>query len=189
MSRRPILTLPDPRLRKTAEPVETVDDETRALIDEMLITMYAAPGIGLAAPQIGVLKRIFVMDCASRDAAEGEPEPAPDPIACINPEIIWCSDEKHVEREGCLSIPDQYEDVERPARIKIRFLNREGAVQEMEWDGIRAVCAQHELDHLNGKLFIDYLSSMKRTLINQKMKKLKRERAKEKAREGDGRIS
>lgn len=181
MSRRSILIHPDPRLRKVAEPFEGVDAETRALADEMLITMYAAPGIGLAAPQIGVLKRIFVMDCASRDATEEEPEPEPEPIACINPEIVWSSEETSTESEGCLSIPDQYEEVTRPAKIVLRFLDRDGKLQERELDGIRATCAQHELDHLNGKLFIDYLSPVKRSMINNKMKKLKRERAKEKA--------
>ncbi len=181
MSRRPILIHPDPRLRKTAAPVEAVDDATRALIDEMLITMYAAPGIGLAAPQIGVLKRVFVMDCASREADEDGPEPEPDPIALVNPEILWFSEETATEREGCLSIPEMFEDVTRPAKIRIRFFDRDGREQEHEWEGIRAVCAQHELDHLNGKLFIDYLGSAKRSMITNKMKKLKRERAKEKA--------
>ncbi|MCI4664526.1 MAG: peptide deformylase [Neomegalonema sp.] len=181
MTRRPILIHPDPRLRRTADPVETVNDATRALVDEMLETMYAAPGIGLAAPQIGVLQRVFVMDCSGRDAEEGEPEPPADPVALINPEIVWFSEETAVEREGCLSIPEMYEDVTRPAKIRIRYLDRDGGEQEQEWEGIRAVCAQHELDHLNGKLFIDYLGSVKRTMITSKMKKLKRERAKDKA--------
>ena len=181
MSRRPILIHPDPRLRKNATPIEAVDDSVQALVEEMFATMYDAPGIGLAAPQIGVLRRIFVMDCAGRDAEEGQPEPDPEPIACINPEIVWSSEETSVEREGCLSIPDQYEDVTRPAKIRIQFLDQHGVEQEREWDGIRATCAQHELDHLNGKLFIDYLSGVKRTMITSKMKKLKRERAKEKA--------
>ena len=179
--RRPILLHPDPRLRKAAEQMEAVDDRARALIDEMFATMYAAPGIGLAAPQIGVLQRVFVMDCSGRDVEEGQPEPDPEPIVCVNPEIVWASEETHIEREGCLSIPDFYEDVTRPAKIRIRFLDREGAEQEHEWDGIRAVCAQHELDHLNGKLFIDHIGSVKRAMITGKMKKLKRERAKEKS--------
>ncbi|MEM6745673.1 MAG: peptide deformylase [Pseudomonadota bacterium] len=171
MSLRPILIHPDPRLKKVAEAVEAVDDDLRRLIDDMLETMYDAPGIGLAAPQIGVSRRLFVMDVAPKD---GDPEP----MAFVNPRILEASEETEVYEEGCLSIPEIFEDVERPARVTMRWTDREGAVREAEFDGLAATCAQHELDHLNGKLFIDHLSSLKRGMITQKMKKLKRERAK-----------
>ena len=171
MSLRPILIHPDPRLKKVAEAVEAVDDDLRRLIDDMLETMYDAPGIGLAAPQIGLSRRVFVMDVAPKD---GEPEP----MAFVNPTILEASAETAVYEEGCLSIPEIYEDVERPARVTMRWEDREGVVREAAFDGLAATCAQHELDHLNGKLFIDHLSSLKRGMITQKMKKLKRERAK-----------
>lgn len=183
MTIRPILIHPDPRLKKVCDPVEAVDDELRALIADMFETMYDAPGIGLAAPQIGVVKRVIVMDCAGRtEDADGEliPEP-PDPIALINPEITWTSDEKRLYNEGCLSIPETYDDVERPDKVRVRWLDAEGQTQEREFAGIRATCVQHEIDHINGKLFIDYLGPVKRAMITNKMKKLKRERAKEKA--------
>ena len=183
MSIRPILIHPDPRLKKKCEPVDAVDDAVRALVADMFETMYDAPGIGLAAPQIGVISRILVMDCAGRSEDENGdaiPEP-PDPIAMINPEILWVSDEKRVYNEGCLSIPELYDDVERPDRVRVAWLDEGGERREREFDGIRATCVQHEIDHLNGKLFIDYLGPVKRSMITNKMKKLKRERAKEKA--------
>ncbi|MSU88152.1 peptide deformylase [Rhodobacteraceae bacterium 2CG4] len=170
MTLRPILIHPDPRLRKVVPPVETVDDEVRKLAADMLETMYDAPGIGLAAPQIGVLRRMFTMDC-ERD------EPGAAPTVCINPEITWTSDEIVTSEEGCLSIPDYYADVDRHEKIRMSYLDENGVLQEREFDGQWSICAQHELDHLNGKLFIDYLSPVRRTMVTQKMKKLKKERA------------
>lgn len=183
MALRPILIHPDPRLRKVCDPVSTVDDEVRQLVRDMFETMYDAPGIGLAAPQIGVLKRVVVLDCASRAAADDEdaPPPAPEPIAMINPEITWMSDEASVYQEGCLSIPDQFDDVTRPERVKVTWIDETGAPREREMDGLWATCVQHEIDHLNGKLFLDYLGPVKRAMITSKMKKLKRERARERA--------
>ncbi|QPH53475.1 peptide deformylase [Pontivivens ytuae] len=167
---RPILIHPDPRLKKVADPVATVDDAVRKLADDMLETMYEAPGIGLAGPQIGVMKRIFVMDCSEKDAE-------PEPMVLINPEILSVSEEEAVYEEGCLSIPDIYAEVTRPAEVEMRWLDRDGAVREGRFDALYATCAQHELDHLNGRLFIDYLGSVKRTMITNKMKKLKKARA------------
>ncbi len=170
MSIRPILIHPDPRLKKICAPVEGVDPSLRKLADDMMETMYDAPGIGLAAPQIGVLQRLFVMDFSGKDTP-------PDPMALFNPEVIWASEEKNTYEEGCLSIPDMYEEVTRPAEVKVRYLDLDGKTQEMQLDGLGATCAQHEIDHLNGKLFIDYLSRIKRSMITNKMKKLKKERA------------
>jgi peptide deformylase len=170
MTVRPILVHPDPRLRKVASPVEAIDDEVRALADDMLATMYEAPGIGLAATQLGVMKRLFVMDCAGKD------EP-PAPMVLINPEIVAASEATVTSEEGCLSIPEVYEDVVRPERVVLRWTDLGGQVHEREFGERWAVCAQHELDHLNGKLFIDYLSAVKRTMITSRMKKLKREKA------------
>ncbi|MDP0929289.1 peptide deformylase [Paracoccus onubensis] len=167
---RPILIHPDPRLKKLAEPIARVTPEIEALASDMLATMYEAPGIGLAAPQIGVLQRMFVMD-ANRD-----PEAERQPMVLINPEVTWESEEKNVHEEGCLSIPEQYAEVTRPAQVKMRWLGLDGKSHEQEFDGLWATCAQHELDHLNGVLFIDYLSAIKRQMITRKMVKLKRER-------------
>ena len=167
---RPILVHPDPHLRKPAAPVKAVDDGVRALAADMLATMYEAPGIGLAAPQIGVMKRIFVMDCAAKD----EPE---QPMVLINPEVVWASEETQTCEEGCLSIPEVYDDVTRPARVRVRWLGLDGEGHEQEFGDRWAVCAQHEIDHLNGRLFIDYLSGVKRTMITARMRKLKREKA------------
>ena len=171
MSLRPILIHPDPRLKKVAEPIARVTPEIEALADDMLATMYDAPGIGLAAPQIGVLRRIFVMD------ATREPEDEKKPMVLINPEIVLSSDDTNVYDEGCLSIPDQYAEVTRPAEVRMRWLGLDGKTHEQDFDGLWATCAQHELDHLNGVLFIDHLSVMKRQMITRKMVKLKRERA------------
>jgi len=168
---RPILTHPDPRLKKVCDHVPGVDEAVRALMADMLQTMYEAPGIGLAAPQVGATSRILVMDCS-----KGEDEP-PEPICMANPEIVWSSAELSEHEEGCLSIPDVFANVTRPAAVRVRFLDRDGAAQERDFDGLRATCVQHEIDHLNGKLFIDYLSAMRRQMITAKMKKLKRERA------------
>jgi len=168
---RPILIHPDPRLKKVCPPVTQITDEIRRLADDMLATMYDAPGVGLAAPQVGVLARIFVMDCVKEDGA------APRPLVLVNPEVVWASDEINVYEEGCLSIPEEYAEVKRPARVRMRWTDLSGAVQEEEFAGLWATCAQHELDHLNGKLFIDYLGPIKRQLITRRMEKLKRERA------------
>jgi peptide deformylase len=171
MSILPILIHPDPRLKKVAAPVADPDDETEKLIAAMLETMYDAPGVGLAAPQVGVLSRVLVMDCADKEAE-------PEPMALINPEITWVSEEVNTHEEGCLSIPDIYGDVTRPKAVRVSFLDRAGAVREEEFDGLRATCVQHEIDHLNGKLFIDYLGAVKRSVITRKMQKLKRDRVK-----------
>lgn len=167
MTKRKIILHPDPRLKKLCAPVTEVTDSIRKLADDMLQTMYDAPGVGLAAPQIGVMKRVFVMDCHREDAGK-------EPTVCINPEIIWASEELIENEEGCLSIPDIYEMVTRPASVKLRYLDRDGVINERPCDELWAICAQHELDHLNGKLFIDYLSGMKRRMITNKMKKLKK---------------
>ncbi|SMX30798.1 peptide deformylase [Actibacterium lipolyticum] len=171
MTIRPILIHPDPRLKKAAEPVGDITDEMRALADDMLETMYDAPGIGLAAPQIGVMLQLLVMDCVKE---EGE---AHRPMAMFNPEIIWASDEMSTYEEGCLSIPDQYAEVDRPAEVDVRWTDVNGEVQEERFKDLWATCVQHEIDHLNGKLFIDYLKPLKRQMITRKMQKLKRERA------------
>jgi peptide deformylase len=168
MSIRTILIHPDPRLKKICAPVEGVDPSLRKLADDMIETMYDAPGIGLAAPQIGILQRLFVMDFSAKD------DP-PAPMALFNPQVIWASDELNTYEEGCLSIPDMYEEVTRPAEVKLRYLDLDGKPQERHLDGLGATCAQHEIDHLNGKLFIDYLSRIKRSMITNKMKKQKKE--------------
>jgi peptide deformylase len=166
----PILTVPDPILRKTSAPVERVDDELRRLMDDMLATMYDAPGIGLAAPQIGVLRRIIVMDPAKDDAPKT-------PVVMVNPEILDRSDEMRLHEEGCLSIPDFTAELERPARTRVAYLDREGKPQEAELEDIWSTLVQHEIDHLNGVLFIDYLSRLKRDMIVKKMTKAKRAEA------------
>ena len=173
MSLRPIIIHPDPRLKKVCPPVPEITDEIRQLADDMLETMYDAPGVGLAAPQVGALTRLFVMDCVKEEGA------APRPMVLINPETTWASDETSTYEEGCLSIPEQFADVTRPARVRMRWLGLDGKTHEEEFAGLWATCAQHELDHLNGKLFIDHLGPMRRQLITRKMVKLKRERARE----------
>jgi peptide deformylase len=166
----PILTIPDPILRQTASPVERVDSDLRRLMDDMLATMYDAPGVGLAAPQIGVPLRVFVMDGAREDEE-------PSPIFMANPEILARSDEMRVYEEGCLSIPEVTAEVERPNRILVRFIDRAGKAQELGLEGHLSTIAQHEIDHLNGVLFIDYLSRLKRDMIVRKLTKQKREEA------------
>lgn len=175
MAIRPILIHPDPRLKKRCDPVDAVDGAVRALIADMFETMYDAPGIGLAAPQVGVLSRVLVMDCAKTD----EEDPAP--IAMINPEILSSSEETNIHEEGCLSIPEEFNDVERPAAVRVAYTDEHGARHEIDCDGLLATCVQHEIDHLNGKLFIDYLGPMKRQMITGRMKKLKKARAAERA--------
>ncbi|MEC7257213.1 MAG: peptide deformylase [Pseudomonadota bacterium] len=169
--KRDILIHPDPRLKKLCAPVPDLSDDLRRLADDMLETMYDAPGIGLAAPQIGVLDRLIVLDCVKED---GVP---PRPLVMFNPEIIASSDETSVYEEGCLSIPEQYAEVTRPAEVQVRWIDRDGKEQSEGFKGLWATCVQHEIDHLNGKLFIDYIGPMKRQMITRKMQKLKRERA------------
>ena len=164
MATRPILVLPDPRLRAIADPIEKVDDSVKALAQDMLDTMYDAPGIGLAGPQIGEMKRIVVMDLAR----EGE-EPAP--IVMINPEILKFSDETVVTEEGCLSIPELYYDVERPAEVTVRYTDLDGKTVEKDATERLAICIQHEIDHLDGVLYIDYLSRLKRDRVLKKFQK------------------
>ena len=171
MSIRPILLHPDPRLKKVATPVDGVSDEMRKLAEDMLETMYDAPGIGLAAPQLGILKRLIVMDCIKE---EGAP---PQPMVLFNPEVVWKSDDKNVYEEGCLSIPQQYADVERPSEVSVKWTDIDGAACEGKSDALWATCVQHEIDHLEGKLFIDYLKPLKRQIITRKMVKMKRDRA------------
>ncbi|MGL4280810.1 MAG: peptide deformylase [Albidovulum sp.] len=171
MTTRPILIHPDPRLKKLCDPVTEVTAELRKAADEMLETMYDAPGVGLAGPQVGLMKRILVMDCVK------DPEATPRPMVLMNPEITWASETLNTYEEGCLSIPDQYADVTRPAEVKVRWMGLDGKPQEEHFTGLWATCVQHEIDHLNGKLFIDYLTPLKRQLITRKMEKLKRERA------------
>ena len=172
MAVREILTVPNPLLKQRSKPVAAVTDETRALMDDMLETMYAAPGIGLAAIQIGVPKRLLVIDVAKKD----EPK---QPQIFINPVIIEQSKEKAVYEEGCLSIPEYYEEVERPSHIKVRYLDDKGAEQTIEADGLLATCLQHEIDHLDGKLFIDYLSKLKRDRVMKKFAKIAKEKARD----------
>ena len=168
---RNILIHPDPRLKKVCDPVGQITDDLKRLADDMLQTMYDAPGIGLAAPQIGVTKRLIVMDCVK------EADAAPRPMVLFNPEIVWSSEDRSTYEEGCLSIPEIYNEIERPAAVKVRWLDRDGKAQEEDFAGLWATCVQHEIDHLNGKLFIDYLGPLKRQMITRKMEKLKRERA------------
>ena len=169
-----ILTIPDPVLKTVAEPVAGVDDDVRRLLDDMLETMYDAPGIGLAAPQIGVLKRIVVLDCAKREAGEEEKDVEPDPMFLVNPEIVSQSEATSEYEEGCLSIPDVFEKVTRPSEVTVKFLDRDGQEQEMHCAGILSTCVQHEIDHLNGVLFIDHISRLKRDRITRKFVKAKR---------------
>ncbi len=164
MPTRDLVFLPDPRLRLTSAPVDAVTDDVRGLVDDMLDTMYAAPGIGLAAIQIGVPKRVITLDVSKKD----EPKA---PLALINPEIVWSSEALSVYEEGCLSIPEYYEDVERPAEVVVRFLDRDGQTREIRGDGLFATCVQHEIDHLNGVLFIDYLSRLKRERVTKRFQK------------------
>lgn len=164
-----ILIHPDPRLKKKCDAVADLSDELRTLAADMLETMYEAPGVGLAAPQIGVLSRLIVMDCVK----EGTPEPT----VMFNPEVLSSSVETNVYEEGCLSIPDQFAEVTRPKEVRVGWIDMDGNPQEKEFDGLWSTCVQHEIDHLNGKLFIDYLGPMKRQMMTRKSLKLKRELA------------
>lgn len=167
MAKLPIIVAPDPRLKKKARPVERVDAGTRRLMDDMLETMYAAPGIGLAAPQVGVLKRVIVVDIATEDEE-------PQPLRMANPELLWVSDEDATYSEGCLSLPEHYADVARPAAVRVRYLDENGELRELETGGLLATCIQHEMDHLDGILFVDHISSLKRNMILRKLVKMKK---------------
>ena len=164
MTVRPLVILPDAQLRRVSEPVTDITDEIRTLAADMIETMYDAPGVGLAAVQIGVLKRVVTID-ASKD------ENAKNPTVYLNPEIVWSSEERRVYDEGCLSIPDFYGEVERPDRVRVRYMNLDGETVEQEADGLLATCLQHEIDHLNGVLFIDHLSKLKRDRVLKKFTK------------------
>lgn len=167
MAIRPILTAPDPRLKAVSRDVDKVDAEIRLLVDDMLDSMYEAKGIGLAAIQIGIPKRVIVMDLTQKDDNY-------EPRVFINPKIVWASEETAVFEEGCLSVPDIWDDVERPAQVKVEHLNREGKLVTLEADGLLATCLQHEMDHLEGVLFLDHLSKLKRSIALRKLTKAKR---------------
>jgi len=171
MSIRPILLHPDPRLKKVTEPIAEVTPELHVLAADMMETMYDAPGVGLAAPQVGVLARMLVMDCIK------DPEEEPCPMVLINPTIAWVSEECNVYEEGCLSIPELFGDVERPAEVQVHWTALDGSAYAKRFDGLWATCVQHEMDHLDGKLFIDHLKPLRRQMITRKMIKLKREMA------------
>jgi len=167
MAVRPILVIPDARLRAVADPIIEVDDEIKTLAKDMLDTMYDAPGIGLAAVQVGVLKRLIVLDVSETDE--------PDPLVLINPEIKSLGDETRVHEEGCLSIPDYHIEIERPASLVVGYIDREGKPRELAAEGLLATAIQHEVDHLNGKLIIDFLSRLKRDIVVRKFKKMARD--------------
>ena len=174
MAKRKIITLPDPLLRRSSAAVERVDDALRALIDDMLETMYDAPGIGLAAVQLAIPRRLIVMDVKYRTSDDEGGEVARDPVAMVNPQILTRSDEMRVHEEGCLSIPEFYAELERPAHVTVRYIDGEGKQCEMECEGVLATVVQHEIDHLNGKLFIDYISRLKRDRVIKKFVKAAR---------------
>ncbi len=175
MALLPIIVAPDPRLKIRAEPVEQVDDELRLILDDMLETMYEAPGIGLAGPQVGVLKRLIVVDV--RD--DGEEDGKANPYRMANPEIIDVSEEDRVHDEGCLSFPDQYAEVERPDAICVRYLDEQNVSRELRADGLLATCIQHEIDHLDGILFVDHITALKRKMILRKLTKIKKQAERE----------
>ena len=179
MAIRQIVEVPDPRLRQISSPVEEVTDEIRELVSDMFETMYAAPGIGLAAIQVGVPKRVLVIDL--QEPAEEGGEPVRDPHVFINPEILEHSDQDVPYTEGCLSVPDQFAEVDRPDRIRARWLDLDGKVREEKIEGLLATCLQHEMDHLDGVLFIDHLSRLKRDMILRKLAKLRKEQQKKAA--------
>ncbi|MEN5083825.1 peptide deformylase [Bosea sp. TWI1241] len=169
MAIRPLVILPDALLRKPSEPIGEITPAIRALAQDMLDTMYDAPGIGLAAVQIGEMVRLVTIDISKK--SEDDEETPKAPMVFVNPEIVWASDELNVHEEGCLSIPDYYEEVERPARVRVRYRDLDGAAQEIEADGILATCLQHEIDHLEGVLFIDHLSRLKRERVTKRFAK------------------
>ena len=165
MARLPIIVAPDPRLARKAEPVARVDAEVRRLMDDLLETMYAAPGIGLAAPQVGVARRVIVVDVGRE---------TPQPHRMANPELVWVSDEDGAFNEGCLSLPEHYADVTRPRAVRVRYLDQDNEIRELEADGLLATCIQHEIDHLDGVLFVDHVSALKRNMILRKLVKAKK---------------
>lgn len=171
MSIKPLIILPDPLLRQVSKPVERVDTSLKKFADDMLETMYDAPGIGLAAIQVGEPIRMLVLDVSKEE--EGR-----NPQVFINPEVVWNADAANVHEEGCLSIPDYYAEVERPAEVKVSFVDLKGAKQEIKAEGLMATCLQHEIDHLNGILFIDHISKLKRDMVVKKFKKLARDQGK-----------
>jgi len=175
MAIRPIFETPDPVLRQISKPVQRFDDDLGALVADMFETMYHAPGIGLAAVQVGVPIRLLVMDLQEPEEEDGEP--VKDPQVFINPEILWASEITVPYTEGCLSVPDQYAEVLRPDRIRAKWQDQQGEVHEAELDGLIAICLQHEMDHLEGILFIDHLSRLKRDMVLKKLAKLRKERA------------
>jgi len=179
MSLRPLVIIPDSRLRLPSDPIVRVTPKVRALVEDMFETMYDAPGIGLAAIQVGVPERVVTIDLGSRDEENEEGEKRP--IALINPEIVSASTELSVYNEGCLSIPEYYADVERPAAVRVRYMDLDGEIQEIDADGLLATCIQHEIDHLDGVLFIDHISKLKRDRVMKKFTKI----AKEKERDGE----
>ena len=166
----PIIVAPDPRLKLRAKAVARVDSRVRRLMDDMLETMYEAPGIGLAAPQVGQALKVIVVDCA-RDGEQAQP------LRIANPEILWASDELLTVNEGCLSLPEHYADVARPTAIKLRYLDEQNEIRELDAEGLLATCIQHEMDHLEGVLFVDHISSLKRGIILRKLSKAKRQKA------------
>jgi peptide deformylase len=170
MTIKPLILLPDPLLREPSKPVERFDDDLDRFIEDMLETMYDAPGIGLAAIQVGAPRRLLVIDVAKEEDGR-------QPQVFVNPEIIASSDERSVYEEGCLSIPDYYAEVERPARVTVKYLDGKGKAQQVEADGLLATCLQHEIDHLNGVLFIDHISKLKRDMVVRKFTKLSKQRA------------
>ena len=163
----PILVAPDPRLKTKAQAVDKVDGKIRQLMNDMLETMYKARGIGLAAPQVGVSKRVIVIDVAKDDEE-------PNPIRMANPEIVWASDEKELREEGCLSLPEQFAEVMRPTVVKVRYLDQDNEIRELDADELLGICVQHEMDHLEGTLFVDYLSGLKRNMILRKLQKARK---------------
>jgi peptide deformylase len=169
MALREILIAPDPRLKVKARRVDKVDAKVRTLMDDMLETMYAAPGIGLAAPQVGEALQVIVVDVAR----EGEPR---QPLRMANPEIVWASDERMPAEEGCLSLPDQFAEVTRPAEVKVRYLDHENEIRELHAKGLLAVCVQHEMDHLQGVLFVDHISTLRRSMILRKLAKAQKQK-------------
>ena len=176
MAMLPIIETPDPRLRKVSTPVETFDNQLQTLIDDMFDTMYDAPGIGLAAIQVGVPQRLLVIDLQEPEEEGGDPVRRP--MVFINPEIIEESEELQVYSEGCLSVPDQYADVQRPAVIRAKWLDRDGKAHDEQLDGLLAICLQHEMDHLEGILFIDHLSRLKRDMVLKRLAKARKDTAK-----------
>lgn len=168
MALLPIITAPDPRLKTVASRVDAVDDDISRLMDDMLETMYAAPGVGLAAPQVGISQRVIVVDVARTGDA-------PEPMQMANPEIIEASSERSTVEEGCLSLPEHFAEVKRPERVRIRYLDRENEIRERDMDGFLATCIQHEMDHLDGILFVDHISGLKRGMIMRKLTKLKKQ--------------